>query len=258
MTTKPQKLLRPCHYGNVLVSDTPFPLYGAGWSRGFHTVKDAIVIDLADVIHEPKVMFWNMEIPSTLRDRYATDAQVIRITWADGGIPSIAPSFWYKLVDYLVEQNKTVIIACMGGHGRTGTALALIAGILRLHGDADIGEWVRAHHCKEAIETYAQVDYIADVLGEETAIIPSWAYELNTWKNWKSANVYKDKKGTCTSHPSTDEQKVFGWFDKNDIYHTGHPKDGDDVTCTVGADADGNDVFEYIYDKESDEFLPSY
>jgi hypothetical protein len=261
-------------------------MFGAGWSRGFHKVKDSIVIDLADVIIEPKVTFWNMIVPEELNDRYSPDCQVIRIQWDDGGTPKLAPLFWYKLADYLEQQKKTVIVACMGGHGRTGTALAILAGIYRLHGTADIGEWVRARHCHHAIETYGQVDYIEEVLGEKTQVVPSWAHEINVWKKYRkstkygtgSAGYYIDGDckwaktctfadcGSCSEydmiepkHPlQTDHQKVFGYFDKQDVYHTGYPPDDAEVLCTVGQDDDGNDVFEYIYDKDSDGFLPSY
>jgi hypothetical protein len=265
------------------VTKTPFPLFGAGWSRGFHKVSNSIVLDLADVILEPRVTFWNMEVPEELNDRYSPDCQVIRIQWDDGGIPKLSPLFWYKLADYLEKQNKTVIVACMGGHGRTGTALAILAGIYRLHGNADIGEWVRARHCKNAIETYGQVEYIEEVLGEKTVVVPSWAHEINIWKRYRKGTSYgtgtyidgdckwaktcvANDCGNCNeyelvekNHPlMTDHQKVFGYFDKQDVYHTGYPPDDADVLCTVGQDDDGNDVFEYIYDKDSDGFLPSY
>lgn len=265
MTTTSVKSLTPCHYGNVAVTKVPFPLYAAGWSRGFHKVKDSIVIDLADVIIEPKVTFWNMEVPDELNDRYSPDCQVIRIQWVDGGVPTLSPLFWHRLADWLETQNKTVIVACMGGHGRTGTALAILAGIYRLHGQADIGEWVRARHCHHAIETRSQVDYIEEVLGETTVIKPSWAHEMERWQNWRSSNQYVGDNMTTKGSPANAtgtlvdaDQKVFGYFDKNDVYHTGYPPKDSNPAIVVSHDGEGNDVFEYIYDKATDGFLPTY
>jgi hypothetical protein len=253
LTTIPRKLQVPCHYGNVAVTKTPFPLYGAGYSRGFHRVKDAIVIDLADVILEPKVMFWNMEIPPELDDRYSPECGVIRIQWPDGGVPRLSPLFWHRLADFLELQNKTVVVTCMGGHGRTGTCLAILCGIYRIHGTSDIGEFVRSRHCSHAIETYSQVDYIEEVLGEKTLVKPSWAHEMEVWKNWKSTNVSKEDEVLMDSH-----QKVFGYFDKNDVYHTGYPPKDSEPAIVVSHDDEGNDVFEYIYDKDSGDFLQTY
>jgi hypothetical protein len=54
------------------------------------------------------------------------------------------------------------------------------------------------------------------------------------------------------------DQKVFGWFDKNDVYHTGYPPDGESVACVVSQNERGEDVFEYIYDADKDDFLPTY
>jgi hypothetical protein len=293
LTTSPLRSVTPCHYGNVAVTKTPFPLYGAGYSRGFHKVKDSIVIDLADVILEPKVSFFNMEVPKELEDRYSLDCSVIRIQWVDGGVPTLSPLFWHKLADWLETQGKTVIVTCMGGHGRTGTALAILAGIYRLHGTSDIGEWVRSRHCSHAIETTSQVDYIEEVLGERTAVKPSWAHDMERWANWKgTSTIHKVPSATiggktvevecevseqCASQDcgncleynlveldgnsnalQADDQKIFGYFDKNDVYHTGYPSEDAEVNAVVKQDRDGNDVFEYIYDKSTDGFLPTY
>jgi hypothetical protein len=83
------------------------------------------------------------------------------------------------------------------------------------------------------------VDYIEEVLGEKTLVKPSWAHEMEIWK--------------MDSH-----QKVFGYFDKNDVYHTGYPPKDSEPAIVVSHDDDGNDVFEYIYDKDSEGFLPTY
>jgi protein-tyrosine phosphatase len=49
----------------------------------------------------------------------------------------------------------------MGGHGRTGTALASVLMASGKATDPDTAiELVRSKHCKRAIETYDQIDYL--------------------------------------------------------------------------------------------------
>ena len=50
-------------------------------------------------------------------------------------------------------------VGCLGGHGRTGTALACLA-ILTGHPAADAVAWVRANYCPEAVETVGQEAFI--------------------------------------------------------------------------------------------------
>jgi protein-tyrosine phosphatase len=53
------------------------------------------------------------------------------------------------------DEGGAVEIGCLGGHGRTGTALACLA-VLTGTPSADAVEWVRANYCREAIETDQQ------------------------------------------------------------------------------------------------------
>ena len=49
--------------------------------------------------------------------------------------------------------------ARLGGHGRTGTALACLA-ILTGHPATDAVAWVRARYCPQAVETASQEAFI--------------------------------------------------------------------------------------------------
>jgi len=52
-----------------------------------------------------------------------------------------------------------VEVGCIGGHGRIGTALAILA-ILTGHPAADAVAWVRANYCPKAVETIDQEAFI--------------------------------------------------------------------------------------------------
>ena len=89
------------------------------------------------------------------------------VEWPDMGIPRVGPRFWREL--YSVTPDKArVVFACVGGHGRTGTALACyIAASMKEVPDAvDLIRLVRRLHCGHAIEVKAQDDYIARVVAE--------------------------------------------------------------------------------------------
>lgn len=83
------------------------------------------------------------------------------VEWADFGLPVDPASAdraiimaWDRLPDERVE------VACMGGLGRTGTALACLATLDGLSADVSIG-YVRAHYDPAAVETPGQAAYVS-------------------------------------------------------------------------------------------------
>jgi hypothetical protein len=87
----------------------------------------------------------------------------------DYDIPSWDREVWDALavdVANLILKGTDVLIACVGGHGRTGLALAVLGGILRpdlfLPNPIKV---LREEYCKEIVETRDQVNYVFDVLG---------------------------------------------------------------------------------------------
>jgi protein-tyrosine phosphatase len=59
------------------------------------------------------------------------------------------------------RSGEAVEIGCLGGHGRTGTALACLAVLAGTPPD-DAVAWVRATYCEKAVETDAQEQLVAD------------------------------------------------------------------------------------------------
>lgn len=75
------------------------------------------------------------------------------VAWRDMWVPRST----HDAVDALREAHRRaagdrVEIACRGGVGRTGTALALIAVMAGVPADEAV-DWVRAHHHPRAVET---------------------------------------------------------------------------------------------------------
>jgi hypothetical protein len=66
-----------------------------------------------------------------------------------------------KLIDWTCNQlqsGKRVHAGCIGGHGRTGLFVAVLANrVLKVK---DAIDWARANHCKKAVETTDQINWL--------------------------------------------------------------------------------------------------
>ncbi len=84
--------------------------------------------------------------------------------------------------DYL-NDGKDVHIQCIGGHGRTGTILALLFGRYGVEREdyLTLEKSVHEHYCEEAIESDVQRCFIADYFGMERPPITK-----SSWQSWSS------------------------------------------------------------------------
>lgn len=81
--------------------------------------------------------------------------------WPDFSVPTNLKATAEAIKEFylLANHGKKIEIGCIGGHGRTGTALACMA-ILAGVPAAQAGNWVKTNYCKEAIESQIQWWYI--------------------------------------------------------------------------------------------------
>lgn len=84
----------------------------------------------------------------------------------DFGVPDPTPTVaaLQSVLDR-ARSGQQVEIGCLGGHGRTGTALACLA-ILAGEKPGDAVAWVRANYCSEAVETNTQEEWVTALGGE--------------------------------------------------------------------------------------------
>jgi protein-tyrosine phosphatase len=82
------------------------------------------------------------------------------LRWPDFRLPTdpadardAVQELWRRAADERVE------VACGGGQGRTGTALACLAVLDGIHPDEAV-EWVRDHYARRAVETPWQRRYV--------------------------------------------------------------------------------------------------
>lgn len=84
------------------------------------------------------------------------------VDWPDFGLPADQARFRTQLADLLdrARSGQRVEIGCLGGHGRTGTALACAA-ILAGHDPSTATSFVRQTYCEHAVETREQDDFVS-------------------------------------------------------------------------------------------------
>lgn len=87
------------------------------------------------------------------------------LDWPDMGTVDLPRQFWTDLIEYLNRTAASMLVFCVGGHGRTGTAIASLM-VACGWTSADAMAWVRAHYCGRAIETDEQEDYVRWIAGE--------------------------------------------------------------------------------------------
>jgi protein-tyrosine phosphatase len=83
------------------------------------------------------------------------------IDWPDFGIPSDRVSLVNEINGLLdrARRGEIVEIGCLGGHGRTGTLLAILA--VRAGEPASSAvAWVRHQYCHDAVETDQQAAFV--------------------------------------------------------------------------------------------------
>jgi hypothetical protein len=128
----------------------------------------------------------------------------IHIAWPDGGIPSYPVAFWTQLAD-LIRANKNagpVFIHCMGGHGRTGTAAAILSHIFGFSAGACPITFLRKKYCESAVETKAQVWYVEtmtgldlDVEGSNTFVTYNNTQPVQSQPLWPAGDTGTNESG---------------------------------------------------------------
>ena len=99
----------------------------------------------------------------------------------DFHIPRMPDAEMQSAIVKIIEQalaGKTVYVGCMGGYGRTGLFLALVA---KAAGVVDPVEFIREHYSDHAVETNEQHNYVEkfDVKPVQDALL--WAAFRQAW-----------------------------------------------------------------------------
>lgn len=180
--------LPPCHSGAV-------PVFEIGNS----TIWGARVIDidslndwhlLVPLMHGYEQRLPHANVSTNQRARELLSAEtttpympgILALDWEDMGTPFVELEWWQSLSDDLEKQDFDVLFFCQGGHGRTGTALSILAYVSgTVPDDMSPVDWVRKNYCHSAVESYAQLNYIQRITGYPIVEEPSfeWSYSMS-------------------------------------------------------------------------------
>ena len=110
-------------------------------------------------------------LPSMLFD---PPVPVVAVDWPDYGIPPLRKVWWETFAAALRKVDGHVVIYCLGGHGRTGTAVAILASLLKWVPDKECPvTWLRERYCHQAVESIEQISYIRHITGRAVLAGPS-------------------------------------------------------------------------------------
>lgn len=120
---------------------------------------------------------------------------------SDMSVPK-SPKDFKKMITWVCSQlkkGKKIHVGCIGGHGRTGLFIAAVRA--EFYGDLNAGNWVRKNHCKKAIETKAQINFLFKHYGIKKikyskASYKGWVDKSNKHSKGKGNSVVPFKKGT--------------------------------------------------------------
>lgn len=108
---------------------------------------------------------------------------VLHLDWSDGDDPPFDAEFLHDLLEQ-VPTGGHVVFCCVGGHGRTGTALAALR-ILGTNCSANEAiSYIRKAYCFDAVETTRQIQWLCDLAGQNEAPID---------KSGKRVEVFLDR-----------------------------------------------------------------
>lgn len=170
-----------CHDGNTGLYKEPKggTLFIGGWNNGAIITNNTFVIDLTGTEHK-----W-YEIPVPMDEKaqafmpyVATHAGWLSLPFPDYSTPSNLKTLeqWKgvaKEIKKLLKKGNDVLVACLGGHGRSGLFCSIVGYLLAIDKDKSWSspvEHIRNVHCSSAVETYAQEKYVYNILGLDIQI----------------------------------------------------------------------------------------
>ena len=176
---------KKCHWGNVFVFKAQYKgkilkFYAGGLSRGF----DPETCDVTITAVDPEIPMSNLFVVNS-------EPKFVYLPIPDFLAPEWSKDFWLKVLDNIVsaipKDHIKIGVMCVGGHGRTGTILAIYAGLL-LDVDKPI-EFVRRRYCENAVESVDQAEYVAMITGKQEDVMPSKgiqypSLELDDYCKW--------------------------------------------------------------------------
>jgi len=193
---------KPCHEGTIEVFQDPqtfVPYHGGGTMRDLVICEGHLMIAMTS-IDVDIVKLYNFKAPQLLRG----NNPVVRISWPDYDVPALDHQFWLDLIEVInrkwaAHEITGVTACCVGGHGRTGTALAILAGLTGAC-KSDPVLFIRKHYCKKVVESESQVKYIEEMTGIKVEAKPNKTFGYQSSFEWDNKYDKYDKYDEYDEH----------------------------------------------------------
>jgi hypothetical protein len=190
---------KECHIGNNLVFEKDgVSIYAGGHTREAEPDVVNVVIDL-----DNNVRSWKNGLPTSWKSTKLVPL-VLSMPIVDYSAPwGASKEFWLSLWDDLKSIAPcSVLVMCMGGHGRTG----LVVTCLMMAAELDVKKenpilWLRKKYCDKAVESQKQLIYL-NQLWDIPVILESKPPYTN---NKNESNTKKGNSKECFSCDSKDK-----------------------------------------------------
>lgn len=193
-----------CHTGMTAVhySDNGRALWIGGWKHGARFDADTFVIDLTgdEDKYNNAPRAYGKQAEALLKATSPTHGGWLSLPFPDYGIPKNMKTYkqWYDTaqgIKKILQGDKDVLVACLGGHGRSGLFCAIVGYILANgEGWESPVDKIRAIHCQMAVETDQQEQFVYDILGLDLIANPKdyhTGFSFNDDDIWTSSTWQK-------------------------------------------------------------------
>lgn len=163
----PTYAVKVCHNDGQQIFTVNNTTFYAGKYINAFSAKYDLIIDLSGSVR-PQVEQYNL--PQNLRAFTENQSpSLLQIEWPDFSIIKWTTEDYKRLLQAIADdQIKTVYICCVGGHGRTGTLMCILASLSNvIPDDACPVEWLRNKYCQNVVESEEQMQYITHVTGRK-------------------------------------------------------------------------------------------
>lgn len=171
---------------------TPIPVFAGTVGSAKHAPVGSTILNFSGTKVTRPAVLRGIEVP-------AIQSAVIEVEWRDYGTPEITLAQWEAISQAVLDRNRPLMVCCVGGHGRTGTALAILLSLWNVFPEgADPVEMLREAYCDEAVESLAQLTYVEKITGREVKVgtPPAKTTSFGS-SDWTRGYGYKAKATTA-------------------------------------------------------------
>ena len=132
------------------------------WGANKFLAPKGLIVSVGEEMIQTRPMRGDTEIiKSLLPYMNGFEHRQIYLPCEDRSIPIVKNTFWKALIETAKNKGiENVLFHCMGGHGRTGTALAAVLVAVHRSPAQESIDWIRKEYCDKAIESTSQEEYM--------------------------------------------------------------------------------------------------